>query len=212
MLAFGIVCALLESRRSGQGQVIDAAICDGIATLSTAYHGNLATGKWLNKRQANMLDGGAHFYGCYVCADGKFISIGAIEPDFYAELLNLCKIQDPDFNSQWDREKWPELRTKLELIFASKTRDQWCELLEGSDSCFAPVLDFEEAQQYPHYVARSTFVQSGSIVHPAPSPRFGRTPGKPGKINMPGHHTEEILKGLGKSSNDIFMLREKGVI
>lgn len=212
MMAFGIVCALLESRVSGRGQVIDAAICDGVAALSTGYYGMLSRGTWLNKRQANLLDGGAHFYGCYTCADGKFVSIGAIEPAFYAELLLLCEIHDPDFLSQWDREKWPELRVKLESMFASKTRDAWCKLLEGTDVCFAPVLDFDEARGHPHNIARGTFIETNGIVHPAPAPRFDRTPAKAGSIPIPGAQTEEILGNLGKSREEIIWLREQGTI
>ena len=212
VMAFGIVCALLESRSSGRGQVIDAAICDGVATLSTAYHGMMSNGKWINQRQANMLDGGAHFYGCYTCADGKFVSIGAIEPEFYEELLNLCGIQDPEFRSQWDREKWPALRARLKVLFEGKTRDDWCKLLEGTDVCFAPVLDFEEARTYPHHVARGTFIETEGIVHPAPAPRFDRTPAKAGSIPVPGSHTEEILMQLGRDSEEISRLREQGTI
>ena len=212
MMAFGIVCALLESRSSGRGQVIDAAICDGVAALSTAYHGMLSTGKWVNQRQANMLDGGAHFYGCYACADGKFVSIGAIEPEFYEELMTLCKIQDPDFRRQWDREMWPELRARLKILFGAKTRDEWCQLLEGTDVCFAPVLDFEEARKYPHNVARGTFIETDGIVHPAPAPRFDRTPAKAGSITVPGGHTHEILAHLGRDSEEISRLREQGTI
>ena len=212
MLAFGIVCAMLEARQSGKGQVIDAAICDGAATLSTGYHGMLASGRWVNQRQSNLLDGGAHFYGCYTCSDGKYISIGSIEPAFYEQLLDLCGIQDEAFRQQWERGLWPELRARLETLFAGKTRDEWCELLEGTDVCFAPVLDFEEARSHPHNVARNAFIETSGIVHPAPSPRFSRTPAEAGPIPVTGSHTEEVLKDLGRSPDQIAQLREQGTI
>lgn len=212
MLAFGIVCALLETRQSGKGQVIDAAICDGATTLASGYYGLLANDRWTNRRQSNMLDGGAHFYGCYTCADGKYISIGAIEPAFYEQLLQLCDIEDPDFKQQWDSEAWPELRRKLEDIFSRKSRADWCDLLEGTDACFAPVLDFEEAIQHPHHVARNTFIETNGITHPAPSPRFSRTPGVCRPITAPGSATEAILRELGRSEDEIEHLRTQGTI
>ncbi|MHA3904433.1 CaiB/BaiF CoA transferase family protein [Castellaniella sp. WN] len=212
MLAFGVVCALLEARDSGTGQVIDAAISDGAAALATGYHGMLAKGRWINERQANMLDGGAHFYGCYRCADGKYVSVGAIEPAFYELLLALCGIEDEAFGAQWDRGQWAALRAKLERLFAGKTRDEWCRLLEGTDACFAPVLDFEEAPRHPHHVARRTFIETDGIVHPAPVPRFSRTPAKSGPISVPGAHTVEILQEFGRSPVDIEALRRRGVI
>lgn len=212
MLAFGIVCALLEAQQSGQGQIIDAAVSDGVSTLATAYHGMLANGRWTNARQANMLDGGAHFYGCYTCQDGKFISIGSIEPQFYTLLLKLCNITDPDFDDQWERDKWPALRTRLEALFATKTRDEWSALLEGSDVCFAPVLDFKEATTHPHHKTRNNFVETDGLVHPAPSPRFSRTKAVSGTIPDPGIHTEDILTQLGRSRDDIAALRENGTI
>jgi len=212
MLALGIVSAVFEARQSGQGQVVDAAICDGVSTLATAYHGMLASGKWTLDRQANMLDGGAPFYGCYACADGKFISVGAIEPQFYALLLERCGLDDPDFQAQWDRAAWPALRGKLERLFATRTRQQWCELLEGSDACFAPVLDFEEARAHPHHRARNSFQETDGIVHPAPAPRFSRTQGAPGPVTRAGQHTDALLAELGHSADDIARLRQRGVI
>ena len=212
MLAFGIVSALLETSRSGQGQVVDAAICDGVSTLSTMYHAMLKTGQWSVQREANMLDGGAHFYGCYTCADGKFVSIGSIEPQFYALLLKLCSIDDLDFKSQWESKQWPALRAKLETLFKTSTRDQWCELLEGTDVCFAPVLDFVEATQHPHNLARGTFMETDGITHPAPSPRFSRTPGVSGIIPKVGQHTLEVLSELGLSETEIKALRDTSAI
>ncbi len=212
MLAFGVLCGLLEAGRTGQGQVVDAAICDGASVLASAYHGKLQSGDWVNRRQSNMLDGGAHFYGCYACADGKYVSIGAIEPQFYRLLLERCGIDDPDFQQQWERAQWPQLRAKLAGIIAGKTRDQWCALLEGTDACFAPVLDFEEAPRHPHYQARGSFIETGGTVHPAPAPRFSRTPGQAGPVPAPGEHTEALLAELGLAQAEIQALRERGAI
>jgi alpha-methylacyl-CoA racemase len=212
MLAFGLVCALLETTKSGRGQVIDAAICDGVATLTTAYHGMLTSGRWANLRQSNMLDGGAYFYGCYACADGRYISIGSIEPQFYALLCKLCDLDGPAFAEQWERSHWPQLRAKLAEVFQRKTRAQWCALLEGTDVCFAPVLDFEEARSHPHAVARQGFVQNGEFVHPAPSPRFSRTPGKAGPIPKTGCDTVTLLRELDYGDADIDALRHQGAI
>lgn len=212
MLAFGIVCALLETQKSGQGQVIDAAICDGVSTLATGYHGMLNTGRWVNQRQANMFDGAAHFYGCYACKDGKFISLGALEPQFYQLFLALCDITDPAFDEQWNQQQWPALRKQLEHLFLLKNRDEWTTLLEGTDVCFAPVLDFVEATQHKQHVARHNFIETNGITHPAPTPKFSRTKATAGAIPTPGMHTEELLVELGKSRSDIQTLRELGVI
>ncbi|WP_144640458.1 CaiB/BaiF CoA transferase family protein [Bordetella genomosp. 13] len=212
MLAFGLVCALLETARSGRGQVIDAAICDGVSTLANAYHGMLSSGRWVNLRESNMLDGGAHFYGCYECADGRYVSVGSIEPQFYALLCRLCELDDPAFEQQWDRAAWPQLREKLAAVFRRRTRDAWCALLEGTDVCFAPVLDFEEARAHPHYVARSGFVQSGEFTHPAPSPRFSRTPGQAGPVPVTGSDTATLLAELGFGPEQVDGLRRDGAI
>ncbi len=212
MLAFGLLCGMLDASRTGLGQVVDAAICDGASTLATTYHGKLPSGDWTNHRQANMLDGGAHFYGCYTCADGKYVSVGAIEPQFYRLLLTLCEVVDPEFQQQWDRGQWPLLREKFARLIATRTRDQWCAVLEGSDACFAPVLDFTEAPEHPHYKARGSFVETDGIVHPAPSPRFSRTPGKARPIPKPGQHTQELLTELGLSASAISALRRDGTI
>ncbi len=212
MLAFGLLCGMLEASRTGKGQVVDAAICDGASTLATTYHGKLKSGDWVNQRQANTLDGGAHFYGCYTCADGKYVSIGSIEPQFYSLLLKLCGIDDPDFQQQWERAQWPQLREKLASLIAGKTRDQWCTLLEGTDVCFAPVLDFMEAHDHPHNKERGSFIETDGIVHPAPAPRFSRTPGQAQSIPKTGQHTQELLTELGMSESDIAALRASGTI
>jgi len=175
LLAFGIVCALLESRSSGRGQVIDAAMVDGAALLMANIFSRKAAGVWTNERGNNALDGGAHWYGVYECADGKYASIGAIEPQFYAALLEKCGIDDPALRSQWKREEWPVLREKLAQVFLTKTRAEWTALLEGSDACFAPVLDLDEAAGHAQNRARSTFVEVDGDAEPAPAPRFSRT-------------------------------------
>jgi alpha-methylacyl-CoA racemase len=175
LLAFGIVCALLEARSSGRGQVIDAAMVDGAALLMANIFGRKAAGVWTDERGQNALDGGAHWYGAYECADGTYVSVGAIEPQFYAALLEKCGIDDPALRSQWRREEWPTLREKLERVFLTKTRAEWCALLEGSDACFAPVLGLDEAAAHPHNRARSTFVEVDGTNEPAPAPRFSRT-------------------------------------
>lgn len=212
MLAFGLVCAVLEAQKSGQGQVVDAAITDGVSLMASTYHDGLANGKWSLQREANMLDGGAPFYGCYTCADGKYISLGALEPQFYRLFLQLCEIDDPAFLDQWNKQQWPAMRVKLEALFLTRTRDQWCALLEGTDVCFAPVLDFSEATRHPHHQARSNFIESNGVVHPAPAPRLSRTPAQAGPIAQTGEHTLEILQQLGLNEVDIAALRQRGAI
>jgi alpha-methylacyl-CoA racemase len=175
MLAFGLVCGLLEARASGHGQVVDAAMSDGSALLMAAIYDLKGRGRWRDERGANFVDGGAHFYGTYECSDGKWVAIGSIEPQFYALLLERCGISDPAFEAQWDQEQWPNLKTRLEEIFKTKTRVEWCALLEGTDVCFAPVLDLDEAPEHPHNQARRTFVEIDGIVQPTPAPRFSRT-------------------------------------
>jgi alpha-methylacyl-CoA racemase len=175
LLTVGLLAALYESRRSGRGQVVDAAMTDGTALLSSFFYGMKAMGRWGNDRGANLLDGAAHFYDTYACADGKFVAIGAIEPNFYAELLKRCGIEDPSFKDQMDASGWPLLKDKLTQIFQTRTREAWCEILEGTDACFAPVLDWDEAPLHPHNVARGTYVDVDGVMQPAPAPRFSRT-------------------------------------
>jgi alpha-methylacyl-CoA racemase len=176
MLAFGLLCGVVEARQSGCGQVVDAAMSDGCALLSASFYGLKAAGLWNNERGENLLDGGAHFYTTYVCADGKHIAVGALEPPFYAELLRRCGIAEPAFDAQFDAHSWPMLKLRLSDLFRSRTRDEWCELLEGSEACFAPVLDWDEAPMHPHHRAREAFLEIDGVVQPAPAPRFSRTP------------------------------------
>ncbi len=178
LLAVGLLAALHEAGRSGRGQVIDAAMTDGTALLSAFMYGFKAKGEWSNLRGENMLDGGAHFYDTYACADGRHVAVGAIEPQFYAELRERCGIDDPLFDGQMDTARWPLLKLRLADVFRTRTRDEWCRILEGTDACVAPVLDWDEAPRHPHNRARGTFVADaeGGFVEPAPAPRFSRTP------------------------------------
>ena len=175
-LVVGLLAALLEAKTSGKGQVVDAAMCDGAASLITMFFDMVAAGRWKESRESNMLDGGAHFYGVYECADGHFISIGSIEPQFYALLRELAGLTDPQYDGQMDPKNWPALKQKLTALFKTKTRDEWCKLMEGTDVCFAPVLTMSEATQHPHMVAREVFIKQGGHTQPAPAPRFSRTP------------------------------------
>ncbi|HSC18130.1 MAG TPA: CaiB/BaiF CoA-transferase family protein [Rhizomicrobium sp.] len=174
-LAFGIVCGLLEARSSGKGQVIDAAMTDGSASLMGVFYGMLAAGIWRDERGANLLDSGAHFYDTYETADGKYVAIGSIEPHFYRALLEKVGIADPEFDIQMDRARWPVLKQKLAAVFKTKTREEWDALLLGSDVCYAPVLSLREAPRHPHNAARTTFVEIEGVTQPAPAPRFSRT-------------------------------------
>ena len=195
-LAFGVLAAVIEARGSGKGQVVDAAMTDGAALLSAMMYGFRGQRMWSLGREENMLDGGAHFYGCYECADGRSVAIGAIEPQFYALLLQRCGITDPELaRLQNDRKRWPEFKQKLAALFKTRSRDAWCELLEGSDACFAPVLDWDEAPRHPHNVARQTFVERGGVVQPNAAPRFSRTPGAAGGTVTAS--PEDILKDWG---------------
>lgn len=206
MLAFGIVCALLEARQSGKGQVVDAAMTDGAASLMAIIYGLKAMGTWTNERGANMLDGGAHFYGTYECSDGKFVAIGSIEPQFYALLLQMTGLGDPAPAAQMDRKRWPDLKEKLTAIFKTKTRDEWCSLMEGSDVCFAPVLDLDEAPKHPHNVARQAFVELNGVVQPSPAPRFSRTVAE---IQTNSKSPDEVWADWGFNRDEIEALKNK---
>ncbi|GAA0753274.1 CoA transferase [Ideonella azotifigens] len=179
LLAVGLLAALNEAQRSGRGQVVDAAMTDGAALLSAFMYSYTARGEWSNQRGSNMLDGGAPFYDSYACADGKFVAIGAIEPQFYAELRQRCGMTDVVFDAQLDVAQWPAQKAQMAALFATRTRDEWCALLEGTDACFAPVLDWDEAPQHRHNQARQTFVDLDGLTQPAPAPRFSRTPSRP---------------------------------
>jgi alpha-methylacyl-CoA racemase len=214
MLAYGLVCALFETSRSGKGQVVDAAMVDGAAVLMTMFHAFTAMGIWSDERGTNLLDTGAHFYDTFETSDGKYVSIGSIEPQFYAELLRLTGLgDDGDFAAQMDRSRWPELKERLAEVFRTKSRDEWCQIMEGTDVCFAPVLSISEAPQHPHNVERQTFVELAGITQPAPAPRFSRTAAE---IQRPpahaGQHTDEILAEAGLDAGRIAELREAGAV
>jgi alpha-methylacyl-CoA racemase len=177
LLAFGIACGIIEARGSGSGQVVDAAMVDGASLLSTMFHGMLAGGQWSQERGRNILDSGAPWYDTYQTKDDQYVAIGAIEPKFYAALIERLGLAAQPLPQQYDRARWPELRALFAAAFGSKTRDEWCAIFEGSDACFAPVLSFSEARNHPHTVAREGYVDIDGITQPAPAPRFGRTPG-----------------------------------
>jgi len=209
LLAFGIVCALFEREQSGLGQVVDAAMVDGAAVLMTIFHGALQSGWWKPERGTNMLDTGSHFYDVYETRDGGYVSIGSIEPQFYAELLEKTGLAGEDLPPQMSRSHWAGMKERLAAIFKEKTRDEWCEIMEGSEVCFAPVLSMTECQEHPHIRARGTFVEVAGASQPAPAPRFGRS--KP-QISRPpphaGQHSDEALADWGFSGQEIAALRE----
>jgi alpha-methylacyl-CoA racemase len=213
LLAFGVLAARLERERSGKGQVVDAAMVDGAAVLTTMFHAFRAMGIWQDERGTNMLDTGAHYYDVYETADGKHVSIGSIEPQFYAELLRLTGLEGEELPWQQDRTQWESLKERLAGIFRTKTRDEWCEIMEGTDVCFAPVLSLAEAPQHPHNVHRGTFVELNDVVQPAPAPRFS---GTPVAVQRPpahaGQHTDEVLAEWGIDGDRIAKLRETGAI
>ncbi|HWZ40939.1 MAG TPA: CaiB/BaiF CoA-transferase family protein [Bradyrhizobium sp.] len=175
-LVVGVLAALLEASRSGKGQVVDAAMCDGAASLMSMFFDMAAMGRWTEGRDQNFLDGGAHFYGVYECSCGNFISIGSIEPQFYALLREHAGLSEECFDAQMDRKAWPELKAKLTEVFKSKSRADWCKIMEGTDICFAPILTMAEAPKHPHMAARQVFVDRHGVTQPAPAPRFSRTP------------------------------------
>jgi alpha-methylacyl-CoA racemase len=212
-LAFGLLAGVVHARATGQGQVIDCAMSDGAASLMAMFYGMKASGMWGPDRRTNLLDGGAHFYDTYQCSDGKWVSIGSIEPQFYALLLEKTGITDPAFANQMSREAWPDLSAKLAAVIATKTQKQWCDLMEGTDVCFAPVMDLDEAPKHAHNAARQTFVEVEGVMQPAPAPRFSATPGKiQGPPPAIGGHTESALADWGFSVSDIDALKSVGAV
>ena len=213
ILAFGMLCALLEKSKSGKGQVVDAAMVDGAAILMAMFHGMRSFGYWKEERGTNLLDTGAHFYDVYECKDGKYISIGSIEPQFYAELLQRTGLDGDALGGQMDRSRWEANKETVEALFKTKTREEWCSLMEGTDVCFSPVLSMSEAPEHPHNKERGTFVEREGIVQPAPAPRFSRTTAEiQGPPPNAGTHTDEALKDWGFGGDELASLRSEGAI
>jgi alpha-methylacyl-CoA racemase len=197
-LALGMVCAILEAQKSGEGQVVDAAMTDGSALLMPLFYSLRAQGQWNMERGRNLLDGGAPFYDSYETSDGKYVAVGALEPQFYELLKEKTGLAGADLPAQNDVRQWPELKSRLEALFKTRTRQEWCDLLEGSDACFAPVLDFQEAPGHPHHRARGTYVELDGMTQPAPAPRFSRTPaGVRFPPRPPGADLDDVLSDWG---------------
>jgi alpha-methylacyl-CoA racemase len=212
LLALGIACALLEAGRSGKGQVVDAAMVEGASLLAAMFSGFLAAKSWSEERGVNILDTGAPWYDVYETKDGKYVSIGAIEAKFYADLLSRLGLAGQDLPGQHERARWPELRESFRKVFLSRTRDEWCEVFEGSDACFAPVLTFSESRRHPHNAARKSCVDVGGVAQPSPAPRFSRTPGAvrraPPERGEGGH---AALADWGFSKVEVERLRSLGL-
>ncbi len=213
LLAFGVVCAMLEAQASGAGQVVDAAMVDGASALMSMMYGAFQSGFWHNARGSNMLDGGAHFYGVYETADGKYVSIGSIEPQFYALLLEKLGLAGEELPHQHDTRHWDALKQRFAEIFRSRTRDDWCRLMEGTDICFAPVLGFDEITRHPHIKARGTFIEDDGVWQPAPAPRFSRSaPERPAPAVAIGADTDIVLAEAGFSAEQIARMRTAGTV
>ena len=212
LLALGVCAAVIEARVSGSGQVVDAAMTDGSALLTTMFHGLAATGAWSTERGTNLIDSGSHMYDVFECADGEYISLGSLEPQFYAEMCTRLGIPIAEM-PEYDRARWPEFKERIRSIVREKTRDEWCALLEGTDVCFAPVLSLTEAPSHPHNRDRATFIEVDGITQPAPAPRFSRTPGA---VRRPpsaaGQHTDEALAEWGFAAERIAALKASGAI
>jgi alpha-methylacyl-CoA racemase len=213
-MALGLVSGILNARATGRGQVVDAAITDGCAVMATLLHSVRLEGRWSDRRQSNFLDGAAHWYDSYQCSDGAWVTVGALEPQFYQLLLEKLRLSGQGLETaQFDVRRWPELKVKFAALFRTRTRAEWCELLEGTDVCFAPVLDLGEAMEHPHNRARQTYVEIDGVRQPAPSPRFSATPaeigGPPAAV---GADTQRVLESLGFSAADVAELARAGVV
>jgi alpha-methylacyl-CoA racemase len=213
MLALGITAALLAARASGQGQVVDAAMTDGSALLMSMTYGMLGTGRWGNAREANLLDGAAPYYDIYACADGRFLAVGAIEPQFFAALIAGLGLDPTRCADRHDPARWPALKAELQAVFLTRPRDAWCSVFDGTDACVAPVLDLAKAPLHPHNRARDTFVERDGIAQPAPAPRFSATPAT---LGLPppfaGEHTDAALRDWGFDDAELAALRHAGAI
>lgn len=214
LLLSGVLAALLEAGKSGKGQVVDAAMVDGAAQLMWMFHGYHALGIWNERdRGVNFLDGGAHFYDSYETADNQYISLGSIEPQFYAQLVELAGLDAEQFSAQLDTSRWPELKQVLAKVFKTKTQAEWCDIMEGTDVCFAPVLSMTEAPKHPHNIERKTYIEVDGYTQPAPAPRFSRTPSEVqhGQRKL-GEDGESVLFGAGFSASDIEKLKSAGIL
>ncbi|WP_322748622.1 MULTISPECIES: CaiB/BaiF CoA-transferase family protein [unclassified Frankia] len=213
LLAFGVVCALLEARASGHGQVVDAAMVDGTALLTTLFHGLLAQGRWRDEPGTNFADTGAPYYEVYETADGRYVAVGALEGPFYNELINLLGLSADELPSRDDPTHWPALKERFAAVFRTRTRDEWADLLLATDSCVAPVLSFTEAPRHPHLAERGTFIERDGVMQPAPAPRFSRTPAELGAVPpLPGEQTSEVLTGWGFTPEEVAKLVDAGVV
>jgi alpha-methylacyl-CoA racemase len=212
MLAFGVLAAVFEAQRSGQGQVVDAAMVEGTAVLTTLIHAMRGAGMWSDQPGTNILDSGAHWYEVYECSDGRYMSVGALEPQFYARLLELLEL-DPPAYPQFDQPRWPEFKARFATLFKTKTRDEWAGLLEGEETCATPVLGLGEAAAHAHNQARQVFVEHAGLSQPAPAPRFSRTPAE---LGLPpreaGADTDSALAAWGVSEDAIAVLRTAGAV
>ena len=212
-LVVGVLAALLERQTSGRGQVVDAAMVDGASSLVTMVYGLLGAGRWQDRRAANLLDGGAPFYGTYACADGRHVAVGSIEPQFHAQLLAGLGIDAGDHGTQLDVARWPEQRARIAAAFATRTRDEWADAFAGTDACVTPVLGLTEAPSHPHLAARGTFTDRGGHPEPAPAPRFSRTPGAVrGEPRAPGQDTRRALAAWGFGEDEVAGLLEAGAV
>lgn len=213
LLAVGVLAAIIEAQRSGRGQVIDASMVEGASLLATMVHGLRAAGGWVDERGANFNDSGSHYYNVYKTADGRYVTVAAIEPKFYAHLLELMGLGAEDLPVQDDRGQWPVMKERFAEIFRQRTLDEWCRVLEGTDACFAPVLRMAEAPQHPHNQHRGSFTAVDGVVQPAPAPRFSRTPeGIQRPPPCPGEHTDEILIEHGADATRVARLRYAGAV
>jgi alpha-methylacyl-CoA racemase len=212
-LAFGIMAAVFESQRSNRGQVVDVSMVEGSAALMHMMHSLLAQGRWTDQRGTNMLDGATHFYDTYETSDGKYVSIGSIEPQFYQLLIELCGLDPQEFAPQFDPARWPALKRRLAEVIKTRTRDEWCRIMEGTDVCFAPILSMSEAPQHPHNRARGSFIEVAGVMQAAPTPRFDRTPADvPTAPHPVGSDTAAVLREAGYSEPEIAALGERGVL
>jgi alpha-methylacyl-CoA racemase len=213
LLVVGVLAGVIAARASGEGQVVDAAMVDGSALLTASHHGYMAEGWWLDERESNLLDGAAPFYTTYPTKDGRHVAVGALEPQFFAALLDGLGLAGEELGPQNDRECWPRMRREFAARFVTRTRDEWAEHFAGTDACVAPVLSMQEAPHHPHNVRRGTFVEVEGVTQPAPAPRFSGTPAAvPGPPAPPGGNTDAILTELGFSPDDIGRMRGVGVV